>query len=90
MKNIPILSKEQINKMQLDDKQYAIKLVSKYFSQVIPKDYKRASTNKEIQSISSEMCGQLCCLWLYYINYKSNNSYYKINKLSLITLIKGL
>ena len=30
MRNIPRLSKEQINKMQLDDKQYAIKLVRLY------------------------------------------------------------
>jgi hypothetical protein len=51
-----------------------------YKPKVIPKDFKRASTNKELQSISSEMCGQLCCLWLYYINYKSNKQYYELFK----------
>ena len=42
----------------------------------IPKGYTRSSTNKELQSLSSNDCGQLCCLWLYYINYKSNKEYY--------------
>lgn len=46
----------------------------------IPKKYKLASTNKEIESISAEDCGQLCALWLYYINYKSNSDYYKLFK----------
>jgi hypothetical protein len=46
----------------------------------IPKDYKLASTNKELQSIEAEICGQLCCLWLYYVNHKSNNDYYELFK----------
>jgi len=46
----------------------------------IPKNYKLASTNKELQSIESEICGQLCCLWLYYVNHKSNNDYYELFK----------
>jgi len=46
----------------------------------IPFNYKKASTNKEIQSISSSDCGQLCCLWLYYINFKSNKDYYNLFK----------
>lgn len=46
----------------------------------IPKDYKLASTNKELQAIEGEICGQLCCLWLYYINYKSNDDYYNLFK----------
>ena len=47
---------------------------------VVPKSYKCASTKKEIQSIDSNNCGQLCCLWLYYMNFKSNDDYYKLFK----------
>jgi hypothetical protein len=46
----------------------------------IPKDYKRASTFKELQLIESTDCGGLCCLWLYYINNKSNAEYYRLFK----------
>jgi hypothetical protein len=46
----------------------------------IPKDYKRASTNKELQTLESTDCGGLCCLWLYYINNKSNDDYYSLFK----------
>ena len=46
----------------------------------IPKNTKLASTNKELQNIEAEMCGQLCCLWLYYVNYKSNDDYYNLFK----------
>lgn len=42
----------------------------------IPNNYRLASTKKELQSIDSTDCGGLCCLWLYYINYKSNDQYY--------------
>jgi len=42
----------------------------------VPKNYVKASNKKELQSIESSDCGQLCCLWLYYINYKSNQLYY--------------
>ena len=81
MRNIPRLSKEQIKKMQLDDKQYAIKLVSKYFSQVIPKDYKY---KQEIFVEYEEIAKRYAILEVQ-ITHKN-----KINKLSLITLIKGL
>jgi hypothetical protein len=46
----------------------------------IPKDYKQASTFKELQSIESTDCGGLCCLWLYYINNKTNAEYYSLFK----------
>ena len=46
----------------------------------VPKNYKVASSIKEVQSISATDCGQLCCLWLYYVNFKSNNSYYELFK----------
>lgn len=42
----------------------------------IPNNYRLASTKKELQSIDSTICGSLCCLWLYYINHKSNDQYY--------------
>ena len=34
---------------------------------IIPKDYKQANSQFEIQSLNSEMCGQLCVLFLYYL-----------------------
>ena len=43
---------------------------------IVPKNYKMASTNKEIESMDGNNCGQLCLLWLYYVNFKSNNEYY--------------
>ena len=46
----------------------------------VPKKYKRASTKKELQSIDSSMCGQLVCLWLYYMKNKSNEEYYRLFK----------
>lgn len=46
----------------------------------IPKSYKRASTIKELQSIDSSMCGQLCILWCYYMKNKSNEEYYRLFK----------
>lgn len=46
----------------------------------LPKDYKRSSTHKELQTLESTDCGGLCCLWLYYINNKSNDEYYKLFK----------
>jgi len=46
----------------------------------VPNTYKVASTNKEIESIDGSNCGQLCALWLYYVNYKSNDDYYKLFK----------
>ncbi len=46
----------------------------------IPKDYTRASTKKELQSLESTDCGGLCCLWLYYMNFKTNEEYYDLFK----------
>jgi len=46
----------------------------------IPKNAKMASQKKELQSIEGKNCGPLCCLWLYYINNKSNDEYYKLFK----------
>lgn len=47
---------------------------------IVPKNYKLASQNKEIQSLDSSMCGSLCLLWIYYTNYKSNDEYYNLFK----------
>ena len=44
----------------------------------VPSSYKRSSTKKELQSIEGKNCGPLCCLWLYYINNKSNDEFYKL------------
>lgn len=35
---------------------------------------------KIIQDFEDSDCGQLCCLFLYYINYKDLNSFYKMFK----------
>lgn len=43
---------------------------------VVPRDYKRSSTTKELQSIDSEMCGGLSVLWLHYKQYRSNSEFY--------------
>ena len=42
---------------------------------VVPKDYRLSGSKKELQSMSAQDCGQLCSLWLYYINFKSNKDY---------------
>lgn len=39
---------------------------------IIPKDYKQANSQFEIQSLNSEMCGQLCVLFLYYLQKNKN------------------
>jgi len=39
---------------------------------IISKDYKQANSQFEIQSLSSEMCGQLCVLFLYYLQKYKN------------------
>ena len=41
-------------------------------------NYKKASKNKELQTFTAEDCGPLCVLWLYYINYETNDKYYKL------------
>lgn len=46
----------------------------------IPKNYKLSSQKKELQALEATDCGGLCCLWLYYINYKNNKEYYKLFK----------
>jgi hypothetical protein len=43
---------------------------------LILKNAKRSSAIKELQSIDATDCGGLCCLWLYYVNFKSNKEYY--------------
>ena len=45
---------------------------------VVPSDYKLASSHKEIEAIDGQNCGQLCVLWLYYVNFKSNADYYRL------------
>jgi hypothetical protein len=52
---------------------------------IIPKDYKQANSQFEIQSLSSEMCGQLCVLFLYYLQKYTNpdqaiKDFYKLFK----------
>lgn len=44
----------------------------------VPQGYKHRTTI--IEGIEQEDCGQLCALWLYYINFKSENSFYKLFK----------
>ncbi len=39
---------------------------------IIPKDYKQANSQFEIQSLHSEMCGQLCILFAYYLQENKN------------------
>lgn len=46
----------------------------------IPKGTKLASNKKELQTLEATDCGGLCCLWLYYINNKSNAAYYNLFK----------
>jgi len=52
---------------------------------IIPKDYKQANSQFEIQSLSSEMCGQLCVLFLYFLQKIKNSDkaikeFYKLFK----------
>lgn len=44
----------------------------------VPRDYKKASDWKQLQSLEAEDCGPLCCLWLKYINSYSNKEYYDL------------
>lgn len=46
----------------------------------IPKNTKLASTKKELQAIEAEDCGQLCCLFAYYLNFKSKEQFYSLFK----------
>lgn len=39
---------------------------------IIPKDYKQANSQFEIQSLNSEFCGQICVLFLYYLQKNKN------------------
>jgi hypothetical protein len=52
---------------------------------IIPKDYKQANSQFEIQSLSSEMCGQLSVLFLYFLQKIKNSDkaikeFYKLFK----------
>ena len=42
----------------------------------IPKDYK--FSHNIIEGINDQDCGQLCCLWLYYVNYENPQKFYKL------------
>ncbi len=44
----------------------------------VPQNYKHS--RKIIEGISGEDCGQLCCLWLHYLNHKDEASFYKLFK----------
>ena len=46
----------------------------------VPKNYRLASQIKQIQSIEATDCGALCCLFAYYLNFKSKKDYYKLFK----------
>lgn len=39
---------------------------------IIPKDYKQANSQFELQSLRSEFCGQICILFLYYLQKNKN------------------
>lgn len=39
---------------------------------IIPKDFKQANSRFQIQSLNSQMCGQLCVLFLYYLQKNKN------------------
>ena len=46
---------------------------------VVPKDYKLSSLKKiQLQSIEAQDCGQLCCLFLYYSNFKTIKEFYAL------------
>jgi len=81
MKNIYLPSKEEIKKIQKRDRELAVKLVSKYFSQVIPKDYKY---KHEIFIHYEEVAKRYAMLE---VEQTHKN---KINKLSLIRIIREL
>jgi len=46
----------------------------------IPKNAKLASTKKELQTVDGENCGALCCLFAYYLNYKTKEQFYSLFK----------
>jgi hypothetical protein len=46
----------------------------------IPKNAKLASTHKELQSIDATDCGGLCCLFAYYLNFKTKKEFYSLFK----------
>ena len=43
---------------------------------IIPQDYKYSK--KIIQGIHQRDCGQLCALWLYYVNYETPKKFYDL------------
>ena len=44
----------------------------------VPHDYH--FSKKIIEGITQEDCGQLCCLWLHYVNYETPEKFYKLFK----------
>ena len=42
---------------------------------IIPKDYKQANSQFELQSLRSEFCGQICILFLYYLQKNKGQSW---------------
>lgn len=44
--------------------------------EVIPTDYKYST--KIIQGIQQRDCGQLCALWLYYVNFENEDKFYQL------------
>jgi len=46
----------------------------------VPNNYKLSSKEKQLQSLEASDCGELCCLWLHYINYNTNKNFYDMFK----------
>jgi hypothetical protein len=46
----------------------------------IPRSYKSANHDFEVQSIDAQDCGQLSVLFLYYCKYKSVREFYRLFK----------
>lgn len=44
----------------------------------VPSNYKYKT--KIIEGINGNECGQLCCLWLWYVNNKSEKEFYSLFK----------
>jgi len=44
----------------------------------VPSDYRY--NRKIIEGIKQKDCGQLCCLWLHYVNHKTPEQFYNLFK----------
>jgi len=44
----------------------------------VPNGYRY--NRKTIEGIKQEDCGQLCCLWLHYVNHQSPEAFFKLFK----------